>query len=182
LFATTPLAKAAAPTRVMTKWLCQETGQLATQAGGAGNISRKVVMTPVTADEGEDSVFGKWTPQGRLNLEMLNPGAATCFEAGKKYYLCFIPLDGADTSLPADTELVSRWRVGGRQTSEYGQETSWTVTLQAVPDRVHGSIFEGDYQHGHVQMTLRSPYAGEVFVPRREFLVAFCPQPEPTAL
>lgn len=37
----------------------------------------------------EDSVFGRYTPNGSLNMGIRNPSAAAVFEVGKSYYLDF---------------------------------------------------------------------------------------------
>lgn len=42
----------------------------------------------------EDSVFGKWTPDGRIEVTIKNPDAIKQFQIGKSYYVDFEPAEG----------------------------------------------------------------------------------------
>lgn len=54
-----------------------------------GNDQKEVKLIPVRADEGEDSIFGKYTPSGDMRMMILNPEAAAYFEVGASYYVDF---------------------------------------------------------------------------------------------
>ena len=57
------------------------------QIGWSGvPVITTVSFCPVTAKEGEDSIFGKATPIGQIVLGIQNPEAAAFFELGKSYY------------------------------------------------------------------------------------------------
>ncbi len=66
---------------------------VASVEGHANNEQRIVRMLPVQAKEGEDSIFGKWTPSGEIKMAIMNPAASTVFEQmiGKKFYVDFTP-------------------------------------------------------------------------------------------
>ncbi len=54
--------------------------------------NRRFTFVPVMAKEGEDSIFGKYTPSG--SLEFLVSGESMAeFEAGKSYYADFTPAE-----------------------------------------------------------------------------------------
>jgi len=52
-----------------------------------------ICMSPVSAKEGEDSIFGKATPTGLINLGIKNQAAAEAFELGKAYYIDISPAE-----------------------------------------------------------------------------------------
>lgn len=49
----------------------------------------KVEMSPVVGMEGENKEFWDATPNGRLEMTITNPSAASFLEVGKEYYLDF---------------------------------------------------------------------------------------------
>jgi hypothetical protein len=57
-------------------------------------VNRADAAPPTEADDpcsGEDSVFGKYTPWGTIEMGIRNPAAADQFEVGKSYYCDFTP-------------------------------------------------------------------------------------------
>lgn len=40
-------------------------------------------------ENGENAVFGKWTPFAECNMSIANPAANEFFKEGKKYYVTF---------------------------------------------------------------------------------------------
>lgn len=49
--------------------------------------TKSVVLTPVTNGSDEDKSFWKWTPSGRIEMQVLNPDVK--FEPKKTYYVDF---------------------------------------------------------------------------------------------
>ena len=48
-----------------------------------------IKLTPVTSGSDENKAFYDATPGGSIDLQTLNPQAASYFELGKEYYLDF---------------------------------------------------------------------------------------------
>lgn len=48
-----------------------------------------IKLTPVTGGSDENKAFYDATPGGSIDLQTLNPQAASYFELGKEYYLDF---------------------------------------------------------------------------------------------
>lgn len=40
-------------------------------------------------ENGENAIFGKWTPSGEVRMSICNPAANEFFKEGKKYYITF---------------------------------------------------------------------------------------------
>lgn len=49
----------------------------------------EVKLVPVMAAEGEDSLFGKATPNGEIRMYITNPKAHEALELGLAYYVTF---------------------------------------------------------------------------------------------
>lgn len=56
------------------------------------STTRRFTFAPVMAKEGEDSIFGKYTPSGNLEF-MVSAESCAEFEPGKAYYLDFTPAE-----------------------------------------------------------------------------------------
>jgi hypothetical protein len=52
-------------------------------------ICTAVHMYPVTGGSEENSIFGKATPSGQVDLTIFIPEAAAQFQVGKEYYVDF---------------------------------------------------------------------------------------------
>lgn len=53
--------------------------------------SEQVVLTAVNGTEGDNAQWSKWTPMGRLEMTINNPGARGKFKVGEYYFLDFTP-------------------------------------------------------------------------------------------
>lgn len=53
----------------------------------------QVTLMPVQAKEGEDSIFGKYTPSGEIRMYIKNPAAAEQLTLGQKFYVDFTPAE-----------------------------------------------------------------------------------------
>ena len=51
----------------------------------------RIHLSAVTVGSEENKSFWKYTPNGYLELDTVNPVAANMFEKGKEYYLDFTP-------------------------------------------------------------------------------------------
>lgn len=49
----------------------------------------KLLLTPVTKTTPENESFFKWTPAGRLEMQIVSLDTAKNFEVGKEYYVDF---------------------------------------------------------------------------------------------
>jgi len=56
-------------------------------------IMSNVSLAPVGAGGGEDSIFGKATPNGSIRVGIVNEAVAQLFALGKAYYVDFSPAD-----------------------------------------------------------------------------------------
>jgi hypothetical protein len=56
-------------------------------------------LSPVTSGSEENKSFSRWTPSGKLDMQITNPGAQGFFQPGKEYYLDITP---AESAQPAD--------------------------------------------------------------------------------
>ena len=56
-------------------------------------VMTSVSLFPVSAKEGEDSIFGKATPNGSIRVGIVNEAVAQLFALGKAYYVDFSPAD-----------------------------------------------------------------------------------------
>ena len=53
--------------------------------------SMRLEFTPVFTGSEENKNFFKWTPGGKIELQVVNPEAAEKFELGKEYFVDFTP-------------------------------------------------------------------------------------------
>lgn len=58
---------------------------------GDGAELRTVKLTAVYSDTPENKKFFRWTPNGTIEIGVLNPEAWKQFELGKEYYVDFTP-------------------------------------------------------------------------------------------
>lgn len=58
-------------------------------------LQRHIHFAGVQATEGEDSIFGKYTPVFNLDMLVVNAAAARKLEVGKAYYIDFSPAEEA---------------------------------------------------------------------------------------
>lgn len=54
---------------------------------------KRVHLMPVTSGSPENDQFFKWTPNGSIDLGILNEEASKHFTPGKEYYVDFTPAD-----------------------------------------------------------------------------------------
>jgi hypothetical protein len=73
---------------VRAKFLCVEKGEAGHQPC---QKTAKVILQPVAGTNEENKSFWKWTPSGKIELQVLNTEAADQFEVGKEYYVDFTP-------------------------------------------------------------------------------------------
>jgi hypothetical protein len=73
---------------VRAKFLCIEKGEVGHQPC---QTTSKVILQPVAGTTEENKSFWKWTPSGKIELNVLNTDAADQFEVGKEYYVDFTP-------------------------------------------------------------------------------------------
>lgn len=73
---------------VRAKFLCIEKGEAGLQPC---QKTAKITLTPVTGTTEENKSFWKYTPSGKIELQVVNPEAADQFEVGKEYYIDFTP-------------------------------------------------------------------------------------------
>ena len=52
-------------------------------------IGKEVTLGPVSGKEGENSIFGKYTPCGEIKMTLNNEEAAGQFAMNKEYYVDF---------------------------------------------------------------------------------------------
>jgi hypothetical protein len=67
--------------QVRAKFKCSEVTE--TESG------KKVVLYPVISGSEENKAFFKWTPSGKLEMGIMNDGAANEFKPGQEYYVDF---------------------------------------------------------------------------------------------
>lgn len=53
-----------------------------------GNDNHDVNLSPVTSGKGNES-FSKWTPSGKMEMHITNPGCIGFFKPGKEYNIEF---------------------------------------------------------------------------------------------
>lgn len=56
-------------------------------------IGKEISLYPVSAREGENSVFGKATPTGGITMVIIPEDASSQFEMNKEYYVDFTDAD-----------------------------------------------------------------------------------------
>lgn len=71
---------------VRAKFLCK-TVEVNTGAENEGSVILEPVISAV--DNEENDQFFRYTPDGRIEMSILNPSALSQFEAGKEYYVDF---------------------------------------------------------------------------------------------
>lgn len=66
-----------------------------TEQASPGSTQKQVSITlqPVTNGSDENKQFYQYTPSGKLELNIINPAAASQFEVGKEYYVDFTPAE-----------------------------------------------------------------------------------------
>lgn len=57
--------------------------------GNKNVIGKEILMYPVSAKEGENSIFGKATPSGGITMVIVPEEASAQFEMNKEYYVDF---------------------------------------------------------------------------------------------
>jgi hypothetical protein len=57
--------------------------------------SGSVVLTPVTSGSEENKVFWKYTPSGRIEMQVSNMDALAQFQPGQEFYVDFTPAEPA---------------------------------------------------------------------------------------
>jgi hypothetical protein len=74
---------------VRAKFVCAEKSETGLQPC---QKTTKLVFSPVVGTTEENKTFWKWTPSGKIEMNVLNPEAANQFEVGKEYYVDFTPV------------------------------------------------------------------------------------------
>jgi len=77
--------------QVVAKMQCHTNQPLPNNAEGFHSIRLGAVYAGYEKDKanGENAVFGKWTPFAECNMSITNPDANAFFKEGKKYYVTF---------------------------------------------------------------------------------------------
>lgn len=109
--------------------------------GRSGNVF-SVELVAVMATEGEESVFGKYTPHFDLKLDTLDMVVADQFTPGKTFYLDIFTPEEANDLRP---ESVVTSLLIESKTETLGDEPQWGVTMQRAtglaelrPETIHG--------------------------------------------
>lgn len=75
---------------VRAKFFCSQKGEFASAPGTIDqNKWVNIVLNPVVGNSEENKEFFKNTPNGRIEVSVLNPAAAAQFEVGQSYYIDF---------------------------------------------------------------------------------------------
>jgi hypothetical protein len=61
--------------------------------GQPNQVCANVTMKPVYGDSPENKTWSKYTPNGKLEMTVTNPGAIDQLEVGRAYFLTFDPVD-----------------------------------------------------------------------------------------
>jgi hypothetical protein len=75
---------------VRAKFYCGEKAEVGYLPEPA-NKTTKVILYPVLGESEENKAYWKYTPSGKLEMQMINKEAADVFEVGKEYYIDFTP-------------------------------------------------------------------------------------------
>ena len=78
-------------TQVVAKMACHLNQPHPNNADGFHSIRLGAVYSGYEKDKenGENAVFGKWTPFAECQMSVCNPAANEFFKEGKKYYVTF---------------------------------------------------------------------------------------------
>lgn len=80
--------------KVRAKFFCSQKGEAASTQGTSDlNKWVNIMLNPVHGNNEENAQFFKNTPNGRIELSVVNPAAAAQFEVGKEYYVDFTPAE-----------------------------------------------------------------------------------------
>lgn len=77
--------------KVVAKMQCHVNQPQPNSAEGFHSLRLGAVYAGYEKDKenGENAVFGKWTPFAECNMAIANPAANAFFKEGKKYYVTF---------------------------------------------------------------------------------------------
>jgi hypothetical protein len=76
--------------KVRAKFVCQGINHLHQQHD---QVCAIVTMAPVYDDGKGNADWSKWTPQGKIEMTITNPGAIASFELGGAYFVDFTPAE-----------------------------------------------------------------------------------------
>jgi len=74
---------------VRAKFRVQEVTLCNCWSGGKTVIGKRIWMTPVSGQEGENKAFGDATPNGDIKMTIVLEDASSQFEINKDYYVDF---------------------------------------------------------------------------------------------
>lgn len=125
-----------------------------------------ITMSAVIDTPGEDSIFHKATPNGRLEMTILNPHASRYFVAGHKYYLDFSQLKSDIVD-----EIICKFRVGSRAETDWG---GIIIKMYASKDGSdEDAVFGKATPAGQLEMAIMDPVIAMQFTPNSAFYIGF---------